>query len=691
MRNIGIIAHIDAGKTTLTEQVLTLGGALSAPGTVEDGSTVSDWMDAEQRRGITIASAAVTCQWEGTRITVIDTPGHVDFTWEVERCLRVLDGAVLVISGPDGVQAQTQTVWHQARRRGLPVVGVLNKLDRPGYDHDAVLAEIRDRLDISPLPLFVPLEAPEGEVRLLDLLAGRRVHWRDLTSTRGRHVQSVEPLSEEDELILEDALEQLGDALASHDDVLAEVLISGDQPNRTQWEHALKLATIQGACLPLFPSVARAAAGVPEVMSGLVALLPDPEEARQIPLFDLETERPLESWPADADRSCLAYVFKTESRRHGQHAAFVRVYRGELREGMDLVRRPGETPYEVPQPLQLFGGWEDPVDSLTSGRVGCLIASEDQALPRAGETLCGASLRVGFEPPRPPPPVMGLTVEVVKAEDLPLLRAALDRLVLHDPSLTLMTDRDTGQSVLGGLGQLHLEVAVERLRATSGAEIRTGPLKARYRRTLASTVTGDAIWTDDVGSGSTLEVHVQVDPSALTGEGALVLAGSALPEGPHREALRAGLEQIFAHDLELSGLRVEVREVSRHGGGLLPQAWWHAGRLAAEDVMTRAEVVTLEPWIDLSVAVPNDRLGAVLGDLSRRRVRVRGSTARGPNQIIQGDGPLAELLNYATDLRSMTGGTGTFTQLPVGYRPKGSEFIGFSPSPPSRALSGMRP
>jgi elongation factor G len=667
-RNLGIIAHIDAGKTTLTEQLLCLGGVIRRPGSVEDGSTVSDWMAQEQRRGITIGSAAVTCGWRDTAVTLIDTPGHVDFTWEVSRCLRVLDGAIVVISGPDGVQAQTRVVWHQAADHQLPIIGWINKLDRPGMVHEALLDEIESTLGIEPVPMQVPLEYGSGVVTVLDILTGERRTWSDATKQLGTRAPLVSQPNPEEEALLEIAQERLGDALASHDDALAELLIEGISPEPSDWLRALSTAVHARACLPLYYGCARAGIGIQAIMDAVLELLPSPQEAVAPRLYSGGAED--QGVPLPADAPLIAYVFKTETRPGGHRIAWVRVFRGVLESNVPTVRLPSGALFSPSEVVRLAGGLENPVAKLTAGEVGGLLVMEGAELPATGETLVLGSEERSFEPFGPPSPVVAITLESERDEDLPRLRDAVHAMAADDDSLVISVDRDTGQLVLSGMGELHLEVACERLRAEYGIAYRAGRMHPRRQHSLVAPVEATGDFRLEENPDGHVIVHLRIERAG--DEASSVSLATPLSDPSHQTALVDGVRQILFDRADLHAVSAMITHVESRGGGLSPRCFWEAGSLAAADSLTRATLIELIPWVTITLVIPDDRVGGVLGDLARRAVRIRSTEARGSMVVLTGDAMLGQMIHYATDLRSLTAGRGSVTIAAAGFRPSNS-------------------
>jgi len=654
-RNIGILAHIDAGKTTVTEQLLHLGPGAGRPGSVDSGTTVTDWMVEEQERGITIASAASSFRWRDVDVTVVDTPGHVDFTIEVERSLRVLDGAVIVISGPDRVQPQTETVWVQACRYALPAIGYVNKLDRDGFDPDAVLASIRERLGITPVPLQIPIVSAET-IALVDVITGQQTLFDREDQSQWRS----DDLDEDAQVLRLEAIERLVDAIASHDDAYAELVLAGGEPTPAEHLRALARAVAARAVLPLVFGAARHGLGLGALADAIVDLLPAPGVA-SMPAFD-RAGHACAIVPTDATS---AYVFKTEPRRRGKRLAFVRVITGAIESGADLVRTPMGDALAPARPVHVTGQDYDPVPRLEAGAIGALEIEADEPMPRTGDTLGNAVLPFTFERLRPPEPVLELTVEAPDAGGHERMVAELALLCADDPSLRLGVDRDTGRAKLSGMGELHLEIAIERAARALGFPLRAGTPRIRERGVLLAEGTGEATVQHPTGRAR-VRVVVAIAPLAT-----LAVEVPELERPDFRDAVISGLEAAAGVDgrgqRPLLGGRLRA-EIEAHGTDVVPIMFRDAAEWAALRAIESAGLGVAEPWCALTVIVPDAAVGRVVGDLARRRARVRHTESRGPVQELALDAPLAELVGYASDLRSLTAGRGQFSIEPVGYR-----------------------
>lgn len=672
IRNIGILAHIDAGKTTLTENLLHLTGAIRYPGAVEHGSTATDWLLQEQERGITIASAAITCRWRDVDITIVDTPGHVDFTMEVERSLRVLDGVVLVVSGPDGVQAQTETVWHQAYRRKIPAIALINKLDRPGFDDAAVLGELRERLGVEPVPIFVPI-VDEEQVVLIDVLGGDAIVWPVAGLVRRQRARGERrALSDDWARRREAALERIVDAVASHDDAFAERVLAGQVLAREDYHRALRRAIGAQACLPVLYGVARFGVGVAEVADAIVDLLPTPSEVAPPMVYSVATGEQVAGAHALGEAAAAAFVFKTEQRARGERLVFVRIFAGRIAPGQALWRWPGGSPTRAGALVRVMGGDSEPVELLEAGMIGGLLWPVGSDSPLTGETLGGEALGVAFERIHAPQPVITISLEAPDLAGHERMQGWLRDACADDPSLVFGTDRASGQTTLAGMGELHLALAIERLTRETGLVFRTGQPTAAARRVVIGEGRGRADAGEEPGGRGRVSVEVVARPLAGGLGERLVIDGRRLKRADWRDALEAGLRGAVAGDgaaEAVVGVEIEVVALAITGPDPTPIAFHDAGLGAARGALEAAGLAPAEPWASLSVVVPDVAVGRLVGDLARRGARIEGSESRGSHQIVNARAPLSRLIGFATDLRSMTGGRGVFTLEPVGYEP----------------------
>ena len=667
-RNIGIVAHIDAGKTTLTEQILHATGVLRRPGSVEDGSTVSDWQRQEQERGITIGSAAVVCRWGEVELTLIDTPGHVDFSIEVARALTVLDGSVVIISGCDGIQAQTQTVWHQAAQHELPAIGFINKLDRPGYDHEALLVEIRERFGIEPLPLQLPLRFGGSELALLDVLNGTILTWQLVQKKAGVRSPETHPIEDDyHEVMRQVALEHIADAVAAYDDGFAERYLSGDVLSLDCWHHAIQRATFARRVLPLIFGVARSGAGPAQLLNAVTAFLPSPE-SRELPcVFEASTGAPA----GRLDQQCsAAFVFKTERRHGGQRVAHVRVFSGAIEVG-DCIQVVSESnTFEVQQLVRLMGSEELEVPRLVAGTVGAIIVPPDGPRLRTGQTLTvEGGEELTFEYLSIPTPVISVSLEADDEAEDQRMRTLLEEAVHDDPSLSLLHDRDTGQTLLAGMGELHLELVMERLQKDEGLRCRIGQPRPRLRTMIDHAVDARLTRTHAGQQRGSVTIELELRPIEQSDIRPVSYQNSPPIEGASRRALEAGVMHALVHEADLVGISPRVCELRLAGGAVNPRMLWDAGHAVATAALGLTTLRPAEPWMSVTIATPEALVGRVSGDLARRRAKILGSESRGVMQLVHLEVPLSEMIHYATALRSLTGGRGTFSMRPSRFRP----------------------
>ena len=654
IRNLGIIAHVDAGKTTLTERVLFHTGRIHAPGEVHLGTAHTDSHQIEQKRGITILAAAVTCDWLGHRIHLIDTPGHVDFTIEVERSLRVLDGAVVVLDGVAGVEPQTETVWRQADHHRVPRLVFVNKLDRIGADWNRAVREVATRLRARPVPINVPVFENDALVGVIDLVGLRELRW----TGEGPQAPVVTPLGLLSEN-LRTARDLVLEVCADEDpEILDAVVRGGDVPAETLWR-ALRRATIAGRIVPVLAGSAYKYRGVEPLLDAVVALLPSPVDRGAV----------ADRAPA-ANAPLAALGFKVVYDDHGQ-LTFVRVYSGVLEKGMTVLASRSGRKLRVGRLVQLMADQREEVSRLEAGEIGAIIG-----LPLAnGETLCAPEAPVTLEAIRTPDPVMRVAIEPKTSADREKLGVALGRMVAADPSLRIETDAETGQTLLAGMGQLHLEISVERLATEHHAEVVTGRPLVAYHTTVRRTVRHEYRHVKQGGGpGQWAHVVFELGPSDR-GAGVVFedrIKGGAIP----REFIRgveAGVHIAAAEGLLGGHPVVDVRFVlvdgATHPNDSSELAFQLAGRFGFRAAAAEASPILLEPVMLLEVTCPEDHVGAVVGDIGRRRGQVVGLDTRNDDRVVRAEVPLAETFGYAGALGGLTHGRGRFTLEPARYEP----------------------
>ncbi len=656
IRNIGIVAHVDAGKTTLTERVLLYTGLIHDTGEVHEGTAHTDHHKIEQKRGITIMAAAVTANWQNHRIHLIDTPGHVDFTIEVERSLRVLDGAVVVLDGVAGVEPQTETVWRQADRYRVPRIVFVNKLDRVGADYARSLAELQARFGARAVAVTWPLVEDNVLVGVVDLVAQSAIRWTD----KAGRVFTTEPFSLFDNMVT--ARERLLEAAADEDPEILAALVEGKPIDVARIRAALRRGTIAGRLVPVLAGSAYKNRGVQPLLDAVVTYLPAPSDREPVASIDgTQTRAPTR----DAPLSALG--FKVVFDEHGQ-MTFVRVYSGVLERGAQIVTGRGKK-LRVGRLVQLVADERVDVDQLAAGEIGAILAA-----PLAGgETLADPAHPIVLEAIKTPEPVMRVAIEARSAAEREKLSLALSRMVAADPSLRIETDRETGETLLAGMGQLHLDIAVERLADEHKLVVSTGQPRVAYRTTLTRTARHELRYSKQTGGpGQFAQVLIEVGPAA-PGSGLVFedrIKGGAIPK-PFIKAVEAGVRGAMADGL-LGGhpvvdVHVTLLDGAIHEHDSKEPAFQIAGSLAFKAAAAEAAPIMLEPIMLLEVTCPEEELGNVIGDIGRRRGEVLALDARGNERVVRAEVPLAETFGYASALGGLTHGRGRFVLEPARY------------------------
>ncbi|WP_443042345.1 elongation factor G [Streptomyces sp. B21-101] len=692
VRNLGILAHVDAGKTTVTERILYATGTTHKRGEVHDGTTVTDFDPQERDRGITIFAAAVSCEWDGHRVNLIDTPGHVDFADEVERSLRVLDGAVAVFDAVAGVEPQSESVWRQADRYGVPRIAFVNKLDRAGADLDAAVESIRARLHPVPLVVQLPIGAEDAFEGVVDLLRMRALTW----SADGGDTAVDTPVPEE---LREEALRRrrlLEEAVAErHPAALEEFCDRGKLSARTLSE-ALRDLTRTGDGVVVLCGSAYRNRGIQPLLDAVVAYLPSPLDVPPVRGADpagggvrgvgRQQDADGEQRRADPDAPFAALAFKVGATPTGR-LTYLRVYSGTIEKG-DAVWESGTRRTErIGRILRVQADRHAQLERAVAGDIVAVVGLK---AARAGSTLAAPEAPLVLEPPGVPAPVVSVAVEARTGADADRLASALARSAEEDPSLTVRTDPETGQTVLSGMGELHLEVAVEKIRRSLGVEITVGRPRVTYRETVARGVSGLVFRhvKQDGGAGQFAHVVLDVEPLGAEQQGAgspgadaddatgfvfrSAVVGGRVPQ-EYVRAVEAGCRDALAEGPigghPVTGLRVTLADGATHVKDSSETAFRTAGRLGLREALRRCAMVLLEPVVEVTVTVPEGVVGGVLGDLAGRRGRVTDSTVRGGSAVVTATVPLAELFGYATRLRSRTQGRGVFSARPTGYAP----------------------
>ena len=661
-RNIGIMAHIDAGKTTTTERILYYTGRSYKIGEVHEGTATMDWMVQEQERGITITSAATTCFWRDCRINIIDTPGHVDFTVEVERSLRVLDGAVAILDAVSGVEPQTETVWRQADKYQVPRIVYVNKMDRVGADYYHCLDMLKSRLWAHPVPIHVPIGREDRYRGLVDLIDQTARIWEEADETLGREYKTGPVPPDMADLVAE-YRDKMIEALAEVDEHLMEKYI-GSEPISVE---ELRAAVRKGAiAMRLFPVLCGASfknKGVQALLDAVIDYLPSPLDIPPVGGLNPETREPEERKAAD-DAPFAALAFKIMADQHVGQLVFLRVYSGTLEAGSGVYNSTKGKKERVGRLLRMHANKKEEVEAIAAGDIAAAIGLK---VTTTGDTLCDPDRPIVLESMTFPEPVIAVAIEPRTRADEEKLGVALSRLALEDPTFSVTTEEETAQTLIHGMGELHLEIIVDRLLREFRVEANVGKPQVAYRETVRKLAEAQGRYVRQTGGrGQYGDVYLEVEP-AEPGEGFSFenkIVGGAVPreyvpavEKGVREAMDMGVLAGYP----MVDVRVRLTDGSYHDVDSSEMAFKIAASLGFKEACRRARPVLLEPVMDVEVVMPEEYMGAIVGDLNSRRGRIISMEARGSSQVIRASVPLAQMFGYATEMRSMTQGRATYT------------------------------
>ncbi|HEY2962291.1 MAG TPA: elongation factor G [Pyrinomonadaceae bacterium] len=663
-RNIGIMAHIDAGKTTTTERILYYTGITHKIGEVHEGTATMDWMEQEQERGITITSAATTCFWERNgvdhRINIIDTPGHVDFTMEVERSLRVLDGAVAVFDGVAGVEPQSETVWRQADKYGVPRICFINKLDRAGASFDRSFESIITRLGANPVALQIPIGLEDQLKGVVDLVAMKGLIWKD--ETKGAEYETIEIPDDLKEAAAA-AREKLIEAVASIDDDLMHKYLEGEEISEAEIRKALRAGTIGLKLVPVVTGSAFKNKGVQTLLDAVVDYLPSPLDVPPVEGINPKTDT-VEARPPEASAPFAGLVFKIMADKHLGQLSFVRIYSGAIKAGSYAYNPVKGTKERVGRLMRMHANKREDIEDASAGEI---IAIGGMKQVTTGDTVCDETKPIILEKMEFPAPVIRVAVEPKTRQDQDKLGVALNRLAQEDPSFNVSTDTETGQTIIAGMGELHLEIIVDRMKREFGVEANVGKPQVAYRETITQAAPGKEVYKKQTG-GRGQYGHVEIEIEPAPGEGFVFenkITGGAIPKEyikPVEHGIRDAMERGFLAGYELVDIRVRLVFGSYHEVDSDERSFHIAGSLAFQDAVRKAKPVLLEPIMRIEVVTPDEYMGAVNGDLMRRRGQIEKTEPRpGGAQVITAFVPLSEMFGYTTDLRSATQGRATST------------------------------
>ena len=657
MRNIGIMAHIDAGKTTTTERILYYTGENHKIGETHEGGATMDWMEQEQERGITITSAATTCFWLEHQINIIDTPGHVDFTIEVERSLRVLDGAVAVFDAVAGVEPQSETVWRQANRYGVPRICFINKMDRIGANFFRSVDMIRDRLKAKPVCLQIPIGAEDKFEGVVDLINGRAVRFdKESKGLQIIYGEIPEDLKEEKRL-------ELLDSVAEEDEELMEKYLEGHELTVEEINSCIRKGTIRQSIVPVLCGTAFRNIGVQPLLDAVVNYLPSPLDIAQ--MVGHNPENPEEEIVcSSSDKEPLAgLVFKLASDPFVGHLAFFRIYSGVIEAGTTLYNANNGKKERLGRLLRMHANKREDIKSAGAGDIVALVGMK---LASTGDTICDEKRPVVLESLDIPEPVIEVAIEPKTKTDRDALSAALNKLAKEDPSFRVKGNEETGQTLIAGMGELHLDIIVDRLVREFNVNANVGKPQVAYRETITKPSKSDLKYAKQSGGrGQYGHCVIEVEPNPEKGyEFVNAITGGVIPK-EYIPSIDKGIQDALKSGV-LAGFPVVDEKVtlvfgSYHEVDSSEQAFYVAGSMAIKDAMQKATPALLEPYMDVEVVTPDDYLGDVMGDLNGRRGRVQSMEARAGAQVVRAQVPLSEMFGYATDLRSRTQGRATFT------------------------------
>ena len=663
-RNIGIMAHIDAGKTTTTERILFYTGRTHKIGEVHEGAATMDWMVQEQERGITITSAATTCFWNNNRINIIDTPGHVDFTVEVERSLRVLDGAILVLAAKGGVQPQSETVWRQGDKYRVPRMAYVNKMDITGADFMGCVQQMKDRLNANAIPVQLPIGAEDNFQGIVDLIKMKAfIHKDDL----GKEI-SEEEIPEDMKAMAEEYRAKMIEAAAEQDDELMMKYLEGEELTEAEIKKGLRKGTIANTIVPVCCGSSYKNKGVQELLNNIVDYMPSPLDIPNIKGVDMdgnETER-----VTSDSEPFAALAFKIATDPFVGKLCFFRVYSGTLDAGSTILNANKDKKDRIGRILQMHANHREDIEKVYAGDIGAAVGLKEVS---TGDTLCDPAHPVILESMEFPEPVIDIAIEPKDKANSEKLGIALAKLAEEDPTFKTYTNQETGQTVIAGMGELHLDIIVDRLKREFKVECNVGKPQVSYKETIRNKVKVEGKFIRQSGGrGQYGHCWLEMEPlepgTGIQFESKIV--GGAIPKEyikPIEDGIREAAESGILAGYPVIDFKATVVDGSYHDVDSSEMAFKIAGSMAFKEGCRQGKSVLLEPIMKVEVTVPEEYMGDVIGDINSRRGRMEGMEARGGNQIVRGFIPLSEMFGYATDLRSKTQGRGTYSMEPSHY------------------------
>ena len=661
-RNIGIMAHIDAGKTTTTERILYYTGRSYKIGEVHEGTATMDWMVQEQERGITITSAATTCFWRDCRVNIIDTPGHVDFTVEVERSLRVLDGAVAILDAVSGVEPQTETVWRQADKYRVPRMVYVNKMDRVGADFYQCVDLVRERLGAHPVAVQIPIGREDQYRGLVDLIDEVGLVWTDDDDSLGKEYTKIEIPADMREQVKE-YREKMIEGLAEVDEHLMEKYVHGQAITPAELKAAVRKGTISMKLFPILCGASFKNKGVQPLLDAVIDYLPSPLDIPPMQGINPETKE-VEERKASDDAPFAALAFKIMNDQHVGQLVFLRVYSGTLEAGSGVYNSTKDKKERIGRLLRMHANKKEEVEAVAAGDIAAAIGLK---LTTTGDTLCDPDRPIVLESMTFPEPVIAVAIEPKTRADEEKLGVSLSRLALEDPTFRVTSDEETAQTLIHGMGELHLEIIVDRLLREFKVEANVGKPQVAYRETIRKMAEAQGRYVRQTGGrGQYGDVYLEVEPNEA-GKGFEFenkIVGGTIPreyipavEKGIREALDTGVLAGYP----IVDIKVRLTDGSYHDVDSSEMAFKIAASMGFKEACRRAKPVLLEPVMDVEVVTPEEYMGAIVGDLNSRRGRIASMEARGSSQVIRATVPLGQMFGYATEMRSMTQGRATYT------------------------------
>ncbi|HVN13880.1 MAG TPA: elongation factor G [Kineosporiaceae bacterium] len=665
VRNIGIMAHIDAGKTTTTERILFYTGINYKIGEVHDGAATMDWMEQEQERGITITSAATTCFWQGTQINIIDTPGHVDFTVEVERSLRVLDGAVAVFDGKEGVEPQSETVWRQADKYGVPRICFVNKMDKLGADFYFTVRTISERLGARPLPLQLPIGSESDFIGVVDLVDNRALTWRGET-TKGEDY-TIEDVPDDMLVQVEEYRQRLLETVAESDEELLEKFFGGEELTPEQIKAAIRRMTIAGEVYPVLCGSAFKNKGVQPMLDAVIDYLPSPLDVPPVEGHPVGDDSTVITREARSDAPFSALAFKVMSHPFFGRLTYVRVYSGKVTTGVQVLNATKGKRERVGKLFQMHANKENPVEEASVGHIYAFIGLKETT---TGDTLCDQANPIVLESMTFPEPVIHVAIEPRTKGDQEKLGTAIQRLAEEDPTFQVRTDEETGQTIIAGMGELHLDILVDRMRREFKVEANVGKPQVAYRETIRRPVEKYDYTHKKQTGGSGQYAKVQISIAPLdTGGGTFYefenkVTGGRVPR-EYIPSVDAGIQDAMQYGVvagyPLVGLKATLVDGAYHEVDSSEMAFKIAGSMALKEAARRADPTLLEPMMAVEVRTPEQYMGDVIGDLNSRRGHIQAMEDVSGAKVVRAVVPLSEMFGYVGDLRSKTQGRAVYT------------------------------